>query len=128
MGIGMSEWGYLFDRAMALLAAEPAPIVIAIVLAIALSAAFMVEGARVTLTPRRRVIRHLQLHAPDDGSPIPQSPISQSYEVVDFDGGAMGFAQPGEQEQQQRPMFRSAGSRRPQLARAPRDLLDRDHA
>jgi hypothetical protein len=117
----MNGWSSLFDRAMALLAAEPAPIVITIVLLLALLAVFALEGMRVTLTPRRRQIRYLRLHAPEDANHV--------YQVLGEDEASPALVYAGDGGNEvgaERPAYRSAGSRRIQLRRAPSTLIDRD--
>jgi hypothetical protein len=116
----MNEWSALLGRAGALLAAEPVQIRIVIYLALAFLAVMILEGIRMSFLPRRRLIRYLQLHLPDDASGDPREHVSRSYEALDFAQPVAALAQNGDAK----PRFRSSGSLRPTIRRAPRDLLD----
>ncbi|HEY2069055.1 MAG TPA: hypothetical protein VGG48_05835 [Rhizomicrobium sp.] len=122
----MSDWGSLFNRAVTLVASEPPPVAIAIVLLVGLFAILALEGMRASLTPRRKLIRYLERHAPDDYRGGYEHETREEEEDAPMGFAPLQFAQPAE-EQAGRPRspYRSAGSRRVRLRRSPSDLLDR---
>jgi hypothetical protein len=119
-GDDMTGWSALFDRAWALIAVEPVQIQVVLLIAAAFLSVMVLEGLRLTFTPRRRMIRYLQLHAPEDASG--DTGASQSYEAEAYGDTAMVLAQPAAEAKAH--VFRSAGSLRPTIRRSPRDLLE----
>jgi hypothetical protein len=121
----MRDWDALLHNAVGLILAEPPLVQICVYLALAFFALMIVEGLRMTFTPKRRLIRHLKLHAPDDPTEA-VTQRTQAYETSDTDEMAVSFAPaasaagPGD-----RP-YRSTGRRIPMLRRTPREFSGED--
>ena len=121
----MSEWSALFQHVSALLSAQPTHIQLTLGLLSAFLAVMMLEGLRLTFLPRRRMIRYLQLHAPDsDGYDIPRhaDEADMQYDDDALANAALVLAQPSAEPRAS--LFRSKGSRRVSARSKPRDLLD----
>lgn len=118
----MSEWSALFQHVLALLSAQPIHIQFTLGLFSAFLAVMMLEGMRLTFLPRRRLIRYLQLHAPDnDGSDVVRTALMPDEDDA-LANTALVLAQPSAEPR--RSLFRSAGSRRAAARSKPQALLD----
>ena len=121
----MSEWSALFQHVSALLSAQPIHIQLTLGLFSVFVAVMMLEGMRLTFLPRRRMIRYLQLHAPDnDGYDVPRRAalIDEQGEDDALANAALVLAQPSAEPRAS--LFRSAGSRHAAARSKPRALLD----
>jgi len=115
----MNSWSALLDRTVALLAAEPVPIWIFACLALAFLTVMILEGMRLNFLPRRRLIRHLLLHAPgEDPREIQASQVYAAVDSLETEHTVSADAFKSKDR-----VFRSAGSLRPSIRSTPSDLL-----
>jgi hypothetical protein len=119
----MNNWSALFDRSVSLLATEPVPVRIFVYLALAFFATMILEGMRLNFLPRRRLIRHLQLHAPNEDPRDALERASQSYAAADSSESGDASEHSADAHRIKDRVFRSAGSLKPSVHRAPSDLL-----
>lgn len=115
----MSEWSALFQHVSALLSAQPIHIQLTLGLFSAFLAVMMLEGLRLTFLPRRRMIRYLQLHAPDSDGHADETDTPYDDALAN---AALVLAQPPAEPRAS--LFRSTGSRRAAARSKPRALLD----
>jgi hypothetical protein len=116
----MSEWSALFQHVSALLSAQPIHIQLTLGLFSAFLAVMMLEGLRLTFLPRRRMIRYLQLHAPNSDGHVDET--DTQYDDDALANAALVLAQPSAEPRAS--LFRSTGSRRAAARSKPRALLE----